>query len=160
MRAIRSIAVVVLALAFAVSCSPLPQSSRTDEQLTGLRAEYLNSHPDGKFNVLITEGRVVKGMSDLEVLASWGLPNIRRTADTGTAQYWAYYAKDEQTNKIVSYELVFESKLLRRWEVRYDIGGSLGTADLDPAATRTVEETLRLGTSVTSTERAPQKKKL
>jgi hypothetical protein len=158
MKPIRSIAAVVLVLALAVSCSPLPQSSRTDEQLTSLRAEYLKSHPDGKFNALITEGRVVKGMSDLEVLASWGLPNVRRAAETGTTQYWAYYAKDQQTNKIMSYELVFESKLLRRWDVRYDVGGSLGTTDIDPAITRTVEETLRLGTAVTSTETAAQKK--
>jgi hypothetical protein len=158
MKSISSIAVAALVSALAISCSPLPQTSRTDEQLSSIRAEYLNNHPDGKFNDHIKEGRVVKGMGILEVLASWGLPNARSASESGTSENWAYYAKDEQTNRLVSYELVFEDKVLRRWQVRADLGTGLGTTDTDPGVTRTIEETLRLGTDKLSTESTGKKK--
>jgi hypothetical protein len=120
--------------------------------MSSIREEYLRNNPDGKYNALITEGRVVKGMGILEVLASWGMPNDRRSTEEGDAEFWAYYAKDEHTQKYVSYELVFEKRILARWVVRADLPTSLGTAPGGPDGARTIEETLRLGESTSETE--------
>jgi hypothetical protein len=125
--------------------------------MTSIREEYLRNHPDGRYNTLITDGRVVKGMGIIEVLASWGMPNDRRSSETGDTESWAYYARDEATQKLVSYELVFEGKILTRWVVRADLPTALGTAPAPGDAGRTIQETLRLGES-TSTTDAPKKR--
>ena len=153
------IGLAVIVLTLTASCSQLPQSSRTDEQMTSVRAEFLQNHPEGMYNAYIKEGRVVKGMGIVEVLASWGLPNVRRPAPEGDVEFWAYYAKDEQTQQLVSYELVFEAKVLNRWTVHAELPSALGSTAIGPDAMRTVEETLRLGTGTTGQGSAPQKKK-
>jgi hypothetical protein len=159
MNFLRRIELAVIVLALTASCSQLPQSSRTDEQMTSIRGEYLQNHPEGMYNAYIREGRVVKGMGIVEVLASWGLPNVRRPAPEGEVEFWAYYAKDEQTQRLVSYELVFEGKVLNRWTVHADLPSALGTTAIGADASRTVEETLRLGTGSPAQGSAPQKKR-
>jgi hypothetical protein len=153
----RSGLLLVLAATVAVSCSQLPRSNKSTEEMAGIRAEYLQNNPDGKYTDHIMEGRVVKGMSTLEVLASWGLPNVRRNWNRDDAEFWTYYARDEHTQQVVSYDLVFENKLLTRWVVGTELGTSLGTASNDPSV-RTVEETLRLSTTQAATESAGKKK--
>jgi len=148
---------LVLAATVAVSCSQLPRSNKTPEEMASIRAEYLQNNPDGKYNDYILEGRVVKGMGTLEVLASWGLPNVRRNWNPDNAEYWTFYARDEHTGQVVSYDLVFENKKLTRWVVSEELGTSLGTAATDPSV-RTVEETLRLSTAQSATESAGDKK--
>ena len=159
MNFLRRIGLALIVLALTASCSQLPQSSRTDEQMASIRAEFLQNHPEGMYNGYIQEGRVVKGMGIVEVLASWGLPNVRRPAPEGEVEFWEYYAKDEQTQRLVSYELVFEGKVLNRWAIHADLPSALGTTSIGPDASRTVEETLRLGTSSPTQGAAPQKKK-
>lgn len=149
---------LVFGIALIASCSSLPQSTHLDEGQADLRAEYLENHPDGKFNQHITEGRVVKGMGIVEVLASWGIPNSRRGWKHGDAEYWAYYAKDEHTGQIVSYELIFEEQILSRWMVDTDAAASLGTAESVPRVDRTVEETLKLGRATSETAGSTPKK--
>ena len=63
------------------ACSHLPHMESTDST-SSLRQEYLEMHPDGKYNARIMKGEVVKGMGVIEVLASWGLPSA---ALAGTA---------------------------------------------------------------------------
>jgi hypothetical protein len=157
MRLLRWVLMALLGVAAIASCSRLPQSTRSGEQMTSIREEYLRNHPDGRFNTLIMEGRVVKGMGIIEVLASWGIPNDRRSNGAGRTEYWAYYAKDEHTQRFVSYELVFESNELTRWVVNTDLPTALGTVPGGPDATRTIEETLRLGGAVQPKD-APTKK--
>ena len=158
MNLLRCIGLIVLTAAFAASCGQLPQSSRTDEQMTSIREEYLANHPEGTYNAYIREGRVVKGMGSVEVLASWGLPNVRRPGKETGVEHWDYYARDEQSNSIVSYELTFVEKVLNRWSVRADLGTSLGTTEIGSEVNRTVEETLRLGTSGAGSGTSPTKK--
>jgi hypothetical protein len=158
MNRMRCIGLTVCIMSFAVSCGQLPQSARTDEQMTSIRAEYLENHPDGVYNAYIREGRVVKGMGVVEVLASWGLPNARRPGPDANVELWDYYARDEQTQAIVSYELAFTAKVLAKWTVRADIASSLGTTEIGPEVNRTVEETLRLGNATTTAGSTPQKK--
>ena len=150
---------VVVALALTASCSSLQQSTTLDADQADLRAEYLANHPDGKFNDHITEGRVVKGMSIVEVLASWGLPNSRRSWKHDNAEYWVYYAKDEHTGQLMSYELIFSEQLLTRWVVNSDAVAGLGTAETTPGANRTIEETLKLGRATESTAGSTSKQK-
>ena len=158
MNSLRRIGLTMLVLALASSCSQLPQSSRTDEQMTSVREEYLANHPDGTYNAYIREGRVVKGMGNVEVLASWGLPNVRRPGPEANVEYWEYYARDELSNSLVSYELAFVERVLSRWAVHADLAAALGTTPVGPEVNRTVEETLRLGTSGAGGGAAPAKK--
>jgi hypothetical protein len=158
MNLLRCIGLTMLVAALAASCSQLPQSSRTDEQMTSVREEYLANHPDGTHNDYIREGRIVKGMGSIEVLASWGLPNVRRPGPEANVEFWEYYARDEQSKSVVSYELAFIEKVLSRWRVRADLASSLGTTQIGPDVNRTVEETLQLGTSGAGGGAAPVKK--
>jgi hypothetical protein len=146
MNSMRSILLLVLVVAVAVSCSRLPQSTRSNDEMASIRAEYLQNNPDGKFNDHIKEGRVVKGMNTMEVLASWGIPNVRRGWEQDKTEYWTYYAKDEHTQQLMSYDLVFDDRVLNRWVIGAP-GTGLGTTSSDVSSMGTVEETLRLGAS-------------
>lgn len=120
-------AVVVVAVALAVvSCAHSPRLSRQSEDVTTLRAEYLNNYPDDEFKQQIINGEVRKGMNIFQVLASWGLPNVRRGVTRGTSESWIYYAVDEHTQKLMSYELVFQKRSLSYWIIDGDVPG-LGT---------------------------------
>jgi hypothetical protein len=126
--------------------------------MTSIRAEYLANHPEGAYNAYIRDGCVVKGMGSVEVLASWGLPNVRRPGAEPNVEFWEYYARDEQSQMLVSYELAFVDKVLNRWSLRKDIAATLGTSKVGPDLDRTVEETLRLGTAGTGGAGTPTKK--
>lgn len=156
MKLMRCGLLAVVTLVLAASCSQLPASNRSDEHTTGIRTEYLQNHPDGKYNNYIADGRVVKGMSVVEVLASWGLPNARRAAAKENSEFWTYYAKDEQTQQVVSYELVFLSRVLSKWVVHAESQTALGSNQLIPSETPTIQETLQLGGG-TGDESSPKK---
>ncbi len=158
MKLIRCGLLVVVTLVFAASCSKLPPSSRSDEHTTSIRAEYLQNHPEGEHNAYIAEGRVVKGMGIVEVLASWGLPNARRSVAKDNSEFWTYYAKDEQTQQVVSYELVFQAKVLSKWVVHAESQTALGTNKLSPGETPSVEETLQMGPGAGSEDASPKKR--
>lgn len=106
----------------AVSCSPNPTLLRESEKTASLRAQYIQSNPDGKFNAQIEHSEIVKGMGVMEVLASWGLPNWRQASETATVEFWGYYVRDKYTDTYTSYDLVFDDGTLSRWVVREDIG--------------------------------------
>ncbi|UCH83444.1 MAG: hypothetical protein JSW50_13445 [Candidatus Latescibacterota bacterium] len=158
MMSIRSWLLLVLAAIVAVSCSQLPPSDKSPEEMASIRAEYLENNPNGKYTEYIMEGRVVKGMNTMEVLASWGLPNVRRNWTPDNAEYWTYYARDEHTKKVVSYDLVFENRVLNRWVVNSAEGYAAGSEAVSPS-TRTVEETLRLGDAQAASDSGSKTKK-
>ena len=158
MNSMRCILLLVLVVTVAVSCSRLPRSTRSNDEMASIRAEYLQNNPDGKYNGHITEGRVVKGMNNVEVLASWGVPNVRRGWEHDKTEYWTYYAKDEHTQQLVSYDLVFDDRVLHRWVIGAP-GAGLGTAQIEDSSTRTIEETLRLGAPNAVTSGVPGKQK-
>ena len=142
---------IVFVLALTACCSSLPKSSPLDEAHAGMRADYLENHPDGKYNAHINEGRVVKGMGVEEVLAAWGVPNQRQSTKRDKEEYWTYFAKEEHTGQLVGYELIFEEQLLARWLVDTNATTSLGTDPVAGSMNRTVEETLRLGQAAEAT---------
>jgi hypothetical protein len=100
--------------------------SRGGEDVADLRSEYLRNNPEGEFNKHIVQSEVTKGMNVFEVLASWGLPHLRRGSQQSAAESWVYYTIDEHTDKVISYELVFIKDSLTRWIVDGNVPG-LGT---------------------------------
>jgi len=109
---------VVIAM---TSCSSQLKLSKDMTDRTDIRQEYLHNNPDGQFNNHIVKSEVVKGMNVIEVLASWGLPDQRRTYSGVDSDVWTYYAVDDARNKVMSYDLVFESRTLSRWVVETDV---------------------------------------
>jgi len=159
MKLFRCVLLVVCAVALVASCSSLPQTTRTPDEMASIRTEYLETHPDGKYNDCIMEGRVVKGMNVLEVLASWGLPNARRGWQHDKTEYWTYNARDEHTKEMVSYELIFDDRVLSKWVVSAADVATLGSASGEVSTSaRTVQETLQLGNATSGTETNPKKK--
>ncbi|MDH3216032.1 MAG: hypothetical protein OEN01_07030 [Candidatus Krumholzibacteria bacterium] len=120
------VTILVVVIAFAASCSHSPRLPRGTQEVASLRAEYLQNNPDDPFKGQILNSEVSKGMNVLQVLASWGLPNVRRGYAQGHSESWTYYAVDEHTQKLLSYELVFYKSTLSLWVMDGDAAG-LGT---------------------------------
>jgi hypothetical protein len=96
------------------------------EDVDRYRSEYLKNNPDGKYNSNILNGEVTKGMDVFAVLASWGLPHLRRGSAQSSTESWVYYSLDEHTQKVLSYELIFVDDTLKRW-ILDDNAQALGT---------------------------------
>lgn len=121
MRLVHSIPLVVLAGCLAASCSHAPRLAKAPAARDDLRAEYLRNNPDGKFNNHIIRGEVVKGMGSIEVLAAWGVPNLRRSGRAEIAEYWIYYSLDDHTKTYTLYELGFRERVLAKLVIEDNI---------------------------------------
>lgn len=121
MKLPRGIPLFVLAGILVASCSHAPRLATVPAGRQDLRAEFLRNNPDGKFNRHIKNGEIVRGMGVVEVLASWGLPNMRRLGGADLAEYWTYYSRDPHTSTFTVYDLVFQQRVLFRWVVESDI---------------------------------------
>ena len=69
--------VIGIVVVLTVSCTHAPQLDRTSDQVAGFRTHYLEHNPDDPFKKDIMRGKVHKEMNYMQVLASWGLPNVR-----------------------------------------------------------------------------------
>jgi hypothetical protein len=137
MNSIHHILLIGVAIAFFGSCTHVPRSSNQTDATANIRAQYLHDHPGGKFNDRIIKGELVKGMNVVEVLASWGIPDQRRTTDHNS-ETWTYTSRDDFSKDFVSYALVFRDQVLTRWLLeRTTAAGrgrpTVGIADNDPA---------------------------
>lgn len=108
---------LVVAIGIAASCTHVPRSPNGSYTIASVRKQYLDDHPDGKFNEQIIRGELVKGMNVIEVLASWGLPERRQWAGNSSEESWVYTARDEHSQDVITYELVFKARVLSRWIV-------------------------------------------
>lgn len=115
MRARYNILLLGLIAGVATSCSHTPRSTRDPESLASIRAQYLQDNPDGQFNDSILRGELIKGMNVIEVLASWGLPELR-SFDSKT-ESWTYYLRDDLSPESRVYELTFTDRVLTGWSV-------------------------------------------
>jgi hypothetical protein len=88
--------------------------------------DYIRTYPDGQYNGHIVKGEVVKGMNLMEVLASWGLPNTRKSSESGAYEYWTYYSVDQESGDVRRYKLIFKEQIVVDWQVAYDIAGDGG----------------------------------
>lgn len=118
--------IVVIGVMGASACTHSPRLARSEEEVANYRSEYLRNNPNGKFNEQILKGEVTKGMDVFQVLASWGLPHLRRGSKNSDLESWVYYSLDDHTQHVISYELVFQTNTLSRWVVDNNAQG-LGT---------------------------------
>ncbi len=123
MKLLVRIATLVFVVSFVIAvsaCSSMLRIDRDSADRTDIRENYLQNNPDGPHNARITNGEVVKGMGVIEVLASWGLPDVRRSSQQTSAEFWTYYTVDERSQMVSSYDLVFDNRVLSRWVVMID----------------------------------------
>lgn len=118
--------VVALLGLILLACAHVPRTYDETDAVKRLRLQYVRTHPNGRFNAHILKGEVTKGMDFLDVLASWGLPNLRRGSRESVYENWVYYARDEETGRFTVYELVFKDQHLVDWKVDVNVAGNGG----------------------------------
>jgi hypothetical protein len=104
-------------LLFFTACAHAPHALNDDQRAEQTRSEFVQTHPQGKYNEFISRGEVVRGMDVLEVSASWGVPETRRLSKDRKLEYWTYFGKDEISGDWSRYTLVFERRTLTDWQV-------------------------------------------
>lgn len=120
------IAILMVLFALVASCAHSPRSYKNSEAIKQIRLDYIRSNPDGQYNEHIRNGEVVKGMGFMGVLASWGLPNVRRVSEGGMYEYWTYFTEDKAAGMWTMYELMFKDEMLASWAVDKNITGQGG----------------------------------
>lgn len=114
---ITRLAVAIAAVAALSSCAHAPRVLEENGDVLSLRQDYLRAHPDGRYNEFIARGEVVRGMTYLEVLASWGYPDARARVPERSLEYWRYLAADEASGDWIQYVFLFEESTLSEWEM-------------------------------------------
>ena len=104
-------------LLLSIACAHTPKALNDDLTVRQMREEFLSEHPDGPYNFYISRGEVVRGMSFIEVTASWGLPESRRQSKDRSLEYWTYFSSDEVSGDWSRYTLTFETNVLADWHV-------------------------------------------
>ena len=112
-------AFLVLATLFAAAgCNSYRYLRDSTPQLEQMRYEYVRSNPGGKYNNDILAGRLMPGMSRLQVRVTWGDPDQVRAGSTpGIDQIWAY-AESEPSRGTSVYELHFSGEVLEGVEIQ------------------------------------------
>lgn len=112
-------AFLVLATLFAAAgCNSYRYLRDSTPQLEQMRYEYVRSNPGGKYNNDILAGRLMPGMSRLQVRVTWGDPDQVRAGSTpGIDQIWAY-AENEPSRGTSVYELHFSGEVLESVEIQ------------------------------------------
>ena len=126
----------LLALACLAGCASSPPSRTETPAIRELRADYMRTFPQGRYNDHIERGEVVKGMSLFEVLASWGIPDARVVAPDENRERWMYVLMDDASMDWVRYDYLFNGNVLLDWEVTRNVtnGLTLDTPDHRPNA--------------------------
>lgn len=129
---------IVLLTLVACSHNPRILSGTESDYLLKLRAEYLAANPDGEHNELIKRGEVVQGMDILEVLASWGHPEVRKKEGSLTER-WIYREVDEQSKDWLEYVFTFRRTVLAEWDLtrHFAAGGQINLPEGRNRATLT-----------------------
>ena len=118
MTLLRSAFLVLATLFAAAGCNSYRYLRDSTPQLEQMRYEYVRSNPGGKYNNAILAGRVVPGMSRLQVRVTWGDPDQVRAGNTpGIDQIWAY-AENEPSRGTSVYELRFTGEVLEAVEIQ------------------------------------------
>jgi hypothetical protein len=111
--------VLAAAVCAVAACSHAPQLTRHSDQTAVFRAQYLQYYAGDPFEGEIRHGIVHKTMNFMQVLAAWGLPNARTQQSWDGDETWTYFAVDEHSNSLISYDLVFTDGRVDRWVVRH-----------------------------------------
>jgi len=130
--------VIGLLLAFASSCAlNHPKSLKETQKMKDVRMEYIESNPKGQYNDHIQRGELAKGMSVIEVLASWGLPSSRQHWRSTDKESWTYYSFDPHTKDATIYELMFEARTLTKWVMHKQVAAAGGVPEEQQPASPT-----------------------
>ena len=114
----RSAFLVLATLFAAAGCNSYRYLRDSTPQLEQIRYEYVRTNPGGKYNSDILAGRVVPGMSRLQVRVTWGDPDQVRAGNApGIDQIWAY-AENEPSRGTSVYELRFTGEVLEAVEIQ------------------------------------------
>lgn len=105
---------LIVLFVFLISCSP--EFFMTPYQISiNRRIEYINSHINLDVNTknAIRNGQIFNGMTEEQVIASWGKPDkiISSMMITGTLDILEYNFIDKSYNNI-TYSLDFRNKIL------------------------------------------------
>ena len=121
-----------LPLVLAVGCAPSLRQleDTTPADLTDLRAEYVQVHPDSPYLTHILAGEVVKGMDYLGVIAAWGRPESRVNDGLGMEK-WFYVENDPDSGNGAEFELILLDGVVARWTSRAQSGGSVAVRQGD-----------------------------
>jgi hypothetical protein len=115
-----------LAACVLASCAHTPPTRNETTAIRELREDYLRRHPAGRFNDCIARGEVAVGMSFLELLAAWGIPDARERLVDREEERWTYLVREDNWADWVRYDFVFAKAELREWETtRNSAWGSL-----------------------------------
>jgi hypothetical protein len=119
-----------------------------------LRSEFFKTHPDGEYNEHIKKGEVVRGMDFLEVLASWGNPDVRKKPMEGV-EHWTYLETDEDSKDSVHYKFIFKKNVLFDWELarHFAKGGELNIQGDSKSPVLTKKEHLRINSGTIPTKK-------
>jgi len=110
---------LVVALFAAAGCNSYQYMRDSTPQLEQMRYDYVRNNPGGKYNNDILAGRVLPGMSRLQVRITWGDPDAVQAGDRlGVDQVWAY-AENEPSRGTSVYELRFTGELLQGVEISH-----------------------------------------
>jgi hypothetical protein len=126
-----SVVLFTLAACWFASCAASPP--RRDETLAILeiRDEYLRTNPAGHFNAVIARSEVAVGMGYYDVLAAWGLPNVREMSKSGDER-WSYVLLDDNGVDWIRYDFVFTEKKVAEWETSRNVASAFSAAPDDP----------------------------
>ena len=126
MKATSKLCILIPLVVFAVSCAHSPKLYVDTKSMDQARSEYVQNHPAGKYNKIIMEGQIAKGMNFDEVTAAWGVPNVRREVEGTNFEHWIYAEKDEDTGLWGIFNLAFREGSLVYWETNEGISMSEG----------------------------------
>ncbi len=65
-------------------------------------------------------------MNGMQVLASWGLPNLRQSYLDRNAETWTYYAVDPYSHRVIGYQLLLVDQHVSSWVIDRNVS-DLGT---------------------------------
>jgi hypothetical protein len=111
------VALAAVIVVLAVSCTHAPQLNRTSDQVLEFRTHYLTNNPDDRFKEDIMKSKVHREMNYMQVLAAWGLPNVRTGVADDGSETWGYYAVDDVSRDVRRYDLLFSKNRLVSWYI-------------------------------------------
>jgi len=114
-------ALLLATLGLLPACAATPPSRTETTAIREIREEYFRSFPNGRFNDQIVRGRVVKGMSLFEVLASWGIPDARAVKVEDNRERWVYVLVEDNDLDWVRYDFIFRANELVEWEMTRNV---------------------------------------
>jgi len=98
------------------SCATSPPRREHTPAILEIRDEYMRTHPQGPFNGVIARGEVVVGMGYYDMLAAWGMPDMRERDGERDEERWVYVLTSENQADWLRYDFIFARRMLVEWE--------------------------------------------